>query len=108
VIANDTAQASEIFSIGRKYVLNNWQKTAFFVDEYRIRVNFEGLDPDEFLDEFNEFLEKLRTRPTLYASEMSDERDLGGGISGYVRIETTDAADAFLVLMSIAGAFVEN
>jgi hypothetical protein len=65
-------------------------------------------DPDNFLDDFNEFLETLRTRPISFASELTDERDTGGGISGYVLLETTDPADAFAMLFSIAGSFVET
>lgn len=73
--------------------------------EFRIRVNFAENFGENLLDEINDFVESLRSRPKSVSAVMNTS-DVNMA-SGYVLVITEDATDAISILLNIADAYVE-
>jgi len=78
----------------------------YFMGEYRIRANFSEFCGNKFLEEFNEFVDSLRTEPRSCSVEWDQRGTIGDEFSGFVLLETDDPVDAFSMLLRIDGAFV--
>jgi hypothetical protein len=69
------------------------------VSEYRLRAIFEGDDYDNWVDNFNDFVEQCRTRPISYDVSWNF-------MDSYVEIVTTDPADAFDMMFKYSNVVI--
>lgn len=76
------------------------------MDEFRIRVIFTGNGVEDFLEEFNDFVDTLNARPSILAVDFSDTDTEKASVD--VLMVTQDQTDAFRTLLSIEGAYVDQ